>query len=274
MICPNCGTNLIDGTAFCVKCGARLNPPAQPYNQAYAHPAPAQPYNQAPPAQPYNQAPPAQPYHQPYAQPAPAPAYAQPAPAQTCRNPAFPPLVGFSNRVNDPAVLEAIRKSNKAAGIFAVIIIPLPFIGFIIASFFSSELSRLEAVILGALVSLVFLVFYVVSAARKKTAKGWDGVVTEKYTTVKYGEDDEETFYIVKMRTDDGRTKKLKEKEFSHRYFDYLNIGDRVRYHPQFAYYYEKYDKSRDGFVYCPMCASKCGVELDYCPKCKLPVIK
>lgn len=49
MICPNCGTNLQEGSAFCTNCGARFE--AQQAQQAYQQqPYPQQPYPQQQPA--------------------------------------------------------------------------------------------------------------------------------------------------------------------------------------------------------------------------------
>ncbi len=58
MNCPNCGSEIPEGAAFCTTCGS-------PVQQA----APQQPYQQAAPQQPYQQAAPQQPYQQGYQQP-------------------------------------------------------------------------------------------------------------------------------------------------------------------------------------------------------------
>ena len=71
MFCPNCGTNLPDGTKFCSNCGSTLSQPAPAQN-----PQPAQ--NQQPAASPYapNYQQPQQPAQQAYQQP--QQAYQQP----------------------------------------------------------------------------------------------------------------------------------------------------------------------------------------------------
>lgn len=52
MFCPNCGTNLPDGSAFCAGCGSRLNQEQPVVNQAPVYSAPATPEYEAatPPA--------------------------------------------------------------------------------------------------------------------------------------------------------------------------------------------------------------------------------
>ena len=62
MFCPNCGTNLPDGTKFCPNCGANLAQPEQPQVE------PEQPTPVAQPVQPMQGAGYQQPYQQPYPQ--------------------------------------------------------------------------------------------------------------------------------------------------------------------------------------------------------------
>ncbi|MBE6910397.1 MAG: zinc ribbon domain-containing protein [Ruminococcaceae bacterium] len=79
MFCPNCGTQVPDGSLFCTSCGAQFGatavqtaPPAEQYQ--YQQPVQQQPYPQDaqfqqqpyPQQQPYQQ--PMQPYQQPYQQ--------------------------------------------------------------------------------------------------------------------------------------------------------------------------------------------------------------
>ena len=56
--------------------------------------------------------------------------------------------------------------------------------------------------------------------------------------------------------------------------YEYLCVGDRFRYHPQLAYPYEKYDKSKDGFIYCACCMAKNELSGDRCVKCGVPLLK
>ena len=60
MICPNCGNQIADGTAFCTNCGTQLNN-AAPEQPAQNYQQPVQNYQQ--PAQNYQQ--PVQNYQQP-----------------------------------------------------------------------------------------------------------------------------------------------------------------------------------------------------------------
>ena len=51
-------------------------------------------------------------------------------------------------------------------------------------------------------------------------------------------------------------------------------IAKRFRCHPQFAFPYELYDKSKTDCLYCVICQKKNPVEADRCPKCGAPLLK
>lgn len=186
---------------------------------------------------------------------------------------------GFSDKINDPAIRAAMKKNNKAAGVFAVLLVLAPPVVTLILSLKNNDFSYFRH---GMILAAVFLVFYLISVTKKKGEKQWDGTVTEKHTETRQektsadGDDCLSTYtlYIVQIRKENGRVKKLKEKEHNHPYYNYLQVGDRVRYHPQFNYYYEKYDKSRDSYAICPVCACKNELSRDTCARCGVPVIK
>lgn len=54
---------------------------------------------------------------------------------------------------------------------------------------------------------------------------------------------------------------------------DYYRIGDRVRHHARLPLY-EKEDKSRDRWIFCPGCETIQYKEDDRCKKCRLPLLK
>lgn len=54
MFCPNCGTQIADGSAFCPNCGAQFGAPQQPQYQQPTQ-QPVQPQYQQPVQQPYQQ---------------------------------------------------------------------------------------------------------------------------------------------------------------------------------------------------------------------------
>ncbi len=188
---------------------------------------------------------------------------------------------GFSDRVNPQEILAAMKKNRKAAKIFMIFLVPLPLIGFIIYSLVSGEMEVKKALLYGGIVSLIFLIFAVISLVRGKTEKGYDAVVTGKSSRLVYrhknnAESQERiTEYYTTIRTDDGKKRTITEREGSRilAYY-YLQEGDRFRYHPQFAFPYELYDKSKASCIYCVGCGTKNAVRDDRCKKCKLPLLK
>ncbi|MBR3267694.1 MAG: zinc ribbon domain-containing protein [Oscillospiraceae bacterium] len=191
------------------------------------------------------------------------------------------PAPGFSDRVNDPEILAAIGKSRRAAMIFAMFIVPLPLIGFLIYSSKSDKMETSDALKYGAIVSAVFLLFAVFSFFKSRSGNSYEGVVTDKKEKETYrhrnSSDDREltTQYTTFVQTSEGKLKKIVEYEGSQIWaYNYLNIGDRFRYHPQFHFPYERYDKASGPCIYCVSCGRKNPVEADRCQKCKIPLLK
>lgn len=103
MICPNCGSQIPDGAAFCGNCGnavaapsaAAPEPPAA--SQGWQQPAQPQQENQAQ-GYGYGYSQPQQAYQQPYGQPQPVPQPAQQAwPPQGATNRAFAMTIYVAN---------------------------------------------------------------------------------------------------------------------------------------------------------------------------------
>ena len=66
---------------------------------------------------------------------------------------------GWSARINDPEVLAGLAKNRRAAKKFGAILVPLPLIGFAIYGAVSDKLELPKALLYGAIVSVVFLIF-------------------------------------------------------------------------------------------------------------------
>ncbi len=185
---------------------------------------------------------------------------------------------GFSKKINDPAIRAAIKKNGKATLIFAIIIILAPIIVTFIIGVKNDDMSVVGG---GAVISIIFLAFNLISGMKKKGEKQWDGVVIDKcvekrkrHTPKEERDIQTSTVYKTTFRTENGKTKILEEPEINNVYFNYLNVGDKVRYYPQFNCYYEKFDKSRDTYAICPICATKNDISNDTCSRCGVPIIK
>lgn len=189
---------------------------------------------------------------------------------------------GFSGRIDDPALNAILKKNRKGALIFAVILILLPLAVAFFIGFSKDDFSSLP---IGLAVSAVFLVFNLFSLARKKAQNQWDGVVIDKQSRERLKRDPDDsdsgrkayTEYTVTLRDDRGKKRKITEgtpHNSAHPYFEYLSVGDRVRYHPQFGNFYEKFDKSHDTYLYCAICGKKNDIADAHCAFCDAPLVK
>ena len=190
------------------------------------------------------------------------------------------PLPGYSDRVNDPEILAAVKKNRKAAGVFALILGPLPVLGFIIYSFATGKMEIGKAATYGGIISAVFLIFALFGLIKNRASSAYDAVVIDKksYLTRLHSNSEDDrmiTEYKTVVQTDAGKKKKIVEREGSQiRAYNYLNIGDRFRYHPEFNFPYEKFDKSSAPYIVCVSCGRNNPVEADRCTKCGLPLLK
>jgi hypothetical protein len=98
----------------------------------------------------------------------------------------------------------------------------------------------------------------------------WEGVVVNKYSKKEYKHRDESesyTEYTTVIHTDTGKKKTIAESDSRRRMYDYLSVGDRIRYHPMFGTY-EKNDKSKDLIIYCNVCSMMNPIQNDRCKLC------
>ncbi len=186
---------------------------------------------------------------------------------------------GFSDRVNDPEILAAVKKNKKAAKFSSLILIPLPLIGFVIYSLVTEKMELKLALMGGGFVSFVFLVCALVSAVKSRTSKTYEAVVTDKKQRERSDNDNDNpdyyTEYITYAKTDDGKKKKIVETSRGIvAAYHYLPVGARFKYHPQFAFPYELYDKSQAPYIACAACGTHNSPTDDRCSKCNVPLLK
>jgi preprotein translocase subunit YajC len=266
MFCPNCGSKLPEGTAFCSGCGAKLQPPApnicascgaqMPSDADFCISCGAAKGSKA-------AAPP----------PTQGGAACAPQPSANIYAQQSAGLVGFSDYCNHPEILAA-AKGNKKFSIGCMWILTLvPLIGFPIAGLLIDELPFGEAVIIGVGIAVVMLIFNLIALRRQKKPM-WEGVVVQQYSKERSehrgGEDDNHrtyTEYTTVINTDAGKKKTIVEKGSGRDMYDYLSVGDRVRFHPTFGTY-EKYDKSKDRYIYCNVCSMMNPIQNDRCKRC------
>ena len=186
-------------------------------------------------------------------------------------------LIGWSENYKHTTVLKKITAQKKAAKLWCFILMLIFIVGFGIAGATLNEMSMEEALIIGIGLALLMLIITLVRLSGMKKPV-WEGAVTKKTAKRKYesGRDDENTRdhmeYIVYITGTNGGKRKLRTRD-NHAWYDYLNIGDRVRYHPNLSFY-EKYDKSGYEYLFCSLCGKQCSINEDVCHFCGTPLFK
>lgn len=195
------------------------------------------------------------------------------------------PAPGFSDRVNSPEIIAALAKQRRATRIFAFLVIGLAFLAPGIYAKVTGEMEIVEAFRLGCVISGSIIICSIICKIHKALQRPYEAVVVDKQTkrVRTRGDSDRrghaseycynELYTIVK--TTDGKTKKIKEDDRGRNFaWDYLKVGDRFRFHPQFEFPYELYDKSKAPHIFCVICQTKNPVEADRCTRCNTPLIK
>ncbi len=183
------------------------------------------------------------------------------------------PLVGWSAVANSPEMVETIKKNKRSAVGWTWVFTLLFPVGFLIAGLLSDEVPLSEALIIGSGLGLLMLAINSWRIAGMKKPV-WDGVVTNKLEKKRYKRDHDNCSsqsyleYIVLIRTERGKKKRIVERQRDRDMYDYLDVGDRVRYHPALETY-EKYDKSKDQVIYCNVCRLRNSIRNDRCERCK-----
>lgn len=259
MFCHNCGNKLPEGAAFCGGCGAKMQASAPnactacgmelPDGAEFCIGCGKAVSRAAPEAVTPTQA-------------------ATPAPSQGGAG-----LVGFSDRCHSPEILAAAQKNKESSIGCMWILVFVPLIGFPAAGLLMDDFPFGEALIIGVGIALIMLIVNLL-ALRKTKQPIWEGVVINKYSKEKSehrgGEEDNYrtyTEYTTIINTDAGKKKTIVERDSGRHMYDYLSMGDRVRFHPRFGTY-EKYDKSKDRIIYCNVCSMMNPIQNDRCKRC------
>jgi len=256
MFCHNCGNRLEEGAAFCSSCGTKVQASIPKNCTACGMEVPegaefcigcGQALNWAEPEE-----------------------VKETKAAPSALSQEGTGLVGFSVRSHSPEILAAAENNRKSSIGFIWILVFLPLVGFPIAGLLMDDYPFGESVAVGIGISLVMLIINVFALKRTKQPM-WEGVVTNKFQKEKYEHKDDSsvtyTEYTTVIITDKGKKRTIVEKNSRRPMYDYLHVGDRVRYHPKFGTY-EKYDKSKDRIIYCNVCTKMNPINNDRCDRC------
>lgn len=183
---------------------------------------------------------------------------------------------GYSTLVDSEEVLKTLKKTKRASNIFLAVFVLLPLIGFLIYGAVSDKMDFGKAAVYGLIVSAIFAFVSLIVAIKNKLTKSFEGVVTDKKKSFRMSSANNRsgrsrTKYTVRFECEDGKRRK---KEVSVPVYEYLQVGDRVRFLPQFPQPYEKYDKRPDGEVLCMFCSKKNPLTETRCAFCHNVLIK
>lgn len=190
--------------------------------------------------------------------------------------------IGWSSLYFQPDVQKYVSKKKRVALRRALYIVVLPFIIFFALGLVFPQLNTTVFMWIGIGLSLLMIPFVVRRYIQLATPV-WEGEVISKseekraYRQSKKEKDSNEqaiTYieYKVNIKKDDGKLFKLSDKNKSV-YYDFFNVGDRVRCFPIFETY-EKYDKTKGSFIFCLVCGQKNPIENVQCEACKAMLFK
>lgn len=190
-------------------------------------------------------------------------------------------LIGYSERIDDPAFRKYIKNTNRWSSIIALVLAVLAIVGFYVYGETGSEIKNPLALFIGIVLACLFLIVGFVQFVRKARSKTWDGLVVDKTAKKKSrrrntGDNDyyyeDYTEYVVVVQSKEGKKHKIVAEDNT-RYYNYFEIGDQVRHHAGLNSY-EKYDKSKDQDILCNACSEICSINDEVCPRCKCPLLK
>ncbi|MBN2260611.1 MAG: hypothetical protein JW702_08695 [Clostridiales bacterium] len=186
-------------------------------------------------------------------------------------------LVGYSDKINDPAFKKYLKNSNRWSGIFSIILGIVAIIGFYIYGESSNEMDNPQALFIGFGIAGMFISIAMIQIIGRKRSKTWDGIVIDKKIKKKNrkSKDGYASSYIqykVLIKKNNGKEHEIIVED-DDTIYNYYQIGNVVRHHAGLNTF-EKYDKSKDEIIFCNACASLNDIEEDYCFRCHCPLLK
>ena len=184
----------------------------------------------------------------------------------------------YSNKIDDQTFDRYLQNSKNWKFQFSLIIAVLAIAGFWIYGRFSDEMDNPEALQIGLVIGLMFIVIGYFSGLSNSKATDWDGEVVDKkikktFKDIGYqGPKAERYIFTVIIKSETGKTHEI-SAENDETVYNYYKIGDKVRYHSRLKSF-EKFDKSGDTIIFCNACAFMHDIEEDVCRNCGCPLLK
>lgn len=255
-ICSKCGSQIEDGSIFCTDCGASVEENAVSVS---APESAAEAVDTIETGAAVD-----------------APAYVETA-AGPDSNIAGA-LTGFSNRVYDEEIVAAVEKKRKRTtiiyGVIAgALLIVIPVLGIII-----KKEKFLWFLAVGAVAAAITAILGLKKILSTQKAKSFEGKVVDKKVKLKTsknaktGEETNKKIYRIIIKKENGFKKRISSP--SEDTYNYVELGERIRYHAHLPYPIEKFDKTNRDYIFCSMCSAKNSLADERCCKCKKPLLK
>ena len=186
--------------------------------------------------------------------------------------------IGYSQKINDPAMAKYVKDANSWSAIFALILAVAAASGFYIYGETSSEMENPEALYIGFGIGSMFLLIALFQIIGRNKSTTWDGIIVDKKIKQKRRHDKYQNRWIDYLEysvciQDENRKMHYSSADDDDTVYNYYKIGDKVRHHKGLNSY-EKQDKSGDSIIFCNACASLNDINDDYCFRCKCPLLK
>lgn len=188
------------------------------------------------------------------------------------------PLMGFSDRVHDPALIGAINKIRKDAWKIVGIVMVMIIIGCVLVGLASGIKPIGIMIALGVVADIIIAVVMCIKSMIAKESNSYEGVVTDKYIKQQVQKRSNGMTYkkldihYVCVQKENGRKKVFKDR--SAMTYNYLDEGDKICYHAQLIYPFEKYNKSSRDYLICNCCSTKNSLAQENCSQCGTILLK
>ncbi len=187
-------------------------------------------------------------------------------------------LLGFSQKINDPAFIKYVKNTNRWSGYFSLGLAFFAVLGFYIYGQTSTEMENPEALYIGLGIGSMFIIIALFQIVGRNRSTTWDGTVVDKKIKKKRRNDKYDDSwkdyleYQVILKADNGKNHDITAED-DDTVYNYYKIGDRIRHHKGLNSY-EKQDKTGDTIIFCNACASLNDINDDFCFRCKCPLLK
>ena len=191
--------------------------------------------------------------------------------------------IGWTPYAKDATLKHHMKKTKKGMRIGMAIVSIIIAAVIMISSHmdFDDLMNGGYVTVLGPL-AIIWVFWFIWMTLNFKKTKGWEGEVINKdcktYENKNRDEDGNvtksySTYYNIYFRDTNGKERKLVQSNTG-AWYEYLQVGDRIRYHGTNTNYYEKFDKSKEPFIPCAGCGARCDARATYCSTCGVRLFK